>query len=105
MPATDFNNRLLTKLQMYALVALLAMSAAPHFWHFSVWIGVFFLAVILTRLVSVYAGKQQLSRWLIYTFLIAGLINVAFHYRGAAVGKDRYHDRSVQHCGQGPARL
>ncbi|MGD2119939.1 MAG: DUF3488 and transglutaminase-like domain-containing protein [Chromatiales bacterium] len=88
MSSNAFNQRKLSAAQLYSLMALLFLATWPHFFHFSLWIGAFFLAVLLTRVLVTYAGNRMLSRWMIYVFLFAGLVNVAIHYRGSAVGKD-----------------
>ncbi len=82
-----YNGRVLSRLQMYLLITILALSVIPHFWHLTLPVSLFFSAILLIRVIATAYSIEQIPRWLIFSFLLAGLIIVIVQYSGA-IGKD-----------------
>jgi len=82
-----FNQRPLDNQQLYFLLLILGFSAFPHFFHLSIFVALFFGFVLLVRTFAVYNKRTAVSNWLIYGFLVIGLINVVVQNNGV-IGKD-----------------
>ena len=82
-----FNERELTKLQIYYLIGFLALSVFPHFFNLSKTVSFFFVAILLIRSVANYYSLKHLPRWLVFILLAIGLAIVTVQYSGS-VGKD-----------------
>jgi len=82
-----FNERALSKQQIYYLIGFLALSVLPHFFNLSKTVIFFFVAVLSIRSFANYFSIKNLPRWLVFILLAIGLAIVTVQYSGS-VGKD-----------------
>ena len=83
----EINFRMLDKQQHYVLMAFLFLSALPHFFNLSLAISLFFVSILLFRLVTRLLTSREHPRWMNYIFLLTGLVIVVSEYSGV-IGKD-----------------
>lgn len=83
----DINFRMLDKQQHFVLIGFLLLSALPHFFNLSIAISLFFVSILLFRLVTRLLSYREHPRWMNYIFLITGLVTVVTQYSGV-IGKD-----------------
>ena len=78
---------MLDKQQHHVLMGFLFLSALPHFFNLSLAISLFFVSILLFRLVMRLLSYREHPRWMNYIFLLTGLVIVVSEYSGA-IGKD-----------------
>lgn len=81
------NFQKLSKQQNYLLMLFLCLSAVPHFFHLTFAITLFFISIIMFRLIIISISGKGHPRWMNYIFLITGIIIVITEYSGV-IGKD-----------------
>lgn len=87
MNLKTLNQQPLKPSQLYLLTALLFFAVIPHFFNLSVFISLFFTAVLGLRIISYRFSMKALPRWFILLSLAAGIFIVVFLYSGK-IGKD-----------------
>ncbi len=87
MNLKEFNKQPLKDFQLYLLTVLLFFSVLPHFFNLSIYISLFFTAVLGLRIVTYRLKLKALPRWFIFLSLAIGIFVVVFLYSGK-IGKD-----------------
>lgn len=66
--------------ELVTIIILSALAGAPHLFHLKPWIGAFFVAMILLRLIALGRSNALPGRFLLFLLTLGGLANVLAHY-------------------------